>query len=94
MKASERKCPECGAGPFQTAAAMGSHRKLKHGVAGTSTHALRKKEHDAGKPKRTYNKREQLKLTGRTSLLEAVLVLEIENKAEARVIQRLKEMVQ
>jgi len=75
------KCPECDAAPFKTNAALGSHRSRVHGVAGTSKATLGKKKGKKGM------------LSGRTSLIEAVLVLEMENKAEARVIQRLKEMV-
>jgi hypothetical protein len=42
--ASVRRCPECGAGPFATPAALGSHRLIKHDIAGVSAGAKHRQE--------------------------------------------------
>lgn len=76
------KCPDCGA-TFKNAAGLGSHKSRVHGIAGKAKGKHPKKK-----------KRAKAAVGSKTSLIEAVLVLEMENKAEARVIARLKGMLQ
>jgi len=47
-------CPECGR-TFTRAAALGAHRKLKHGVAGTSKNAAGKRTDATASRKRRTN---------------------------------------
>ena len=60
-------CPECGK-TFTRAAALGAHRKMTHGVAGTSknangkrtnANASRKRRTNHEQPRSLHNRREQ-----------------------------------